>query len=84
MTKSLTNSDIAFRIELINDLISDLKEYHAMSLLGTSARVRMSLTLLKKKTLENIHANLEKINNTKEERFKASLRLIQGVLKDYE
>lgn len=84
MTKSLTNDDISFRIELINDLISDLKEYHAMSLLGTSGRVRMSLTLLKKKTLENIHANLEKINNTKEDRFKASLRLILEVLKEYE
>ena len=84
MTKSLTNTDISFRIELINDLISDLKEYHAMSLLGTSGRVRMSLTLLKKKTLENIHANLEKINDTKEDRFKASLRLIREVLKEYE
>lgn len=84
MTKSLTNADISFRIELINDLISDLKEYHAMSLLGTSGRVRMSLTLLKKKTLENIHANLEKINDTKEDRFKASLRLIREVLKEYE
>lgn len=84
MTKTLTNADISFRIELINDLISDLKEYHAMSLLGTSGRVRMSLTLLKKKTLENIHANLEKINDTKEDRFKASLRLIREVLKDYE
>lgn len=84
MTKTLTNADISFRIELINDLISDLKEYHAMSLLGTSGRVRMSLTLLKKKTLENIHANLEKINDTKEDRFKASLRLIREVLKEYE
>lgn len=84
MTKSLTNADISFKIELINDLISDLKEYHAMSLLGTSGRVRMSLTLLKKKTLENIHANLEKINDTKEDRFKASLRLIREVLKEYE
>jgi hypothetical protein len=84
MTKTLTNADVSFRIELINDLVSDLKEYHAMSLLGTSARVRMSLTLLKKKTLENIHANLEKINDTKEDRFKASLRLIREVLKEYE
>lgn len=86
MTKALTKSDILFRIELINDLISDLKEYHAMSLLGTSARVRMSLTLLKKKTLENIHSNLEQIDDNKVEQyqFESSLRLIREVLKEYE
>lgn len=57
MTKVTTKSDILFKIGLMNDLISDLKEYHTMSLLGTSGRVRLSLMELKRKTIDNIYAN---------------------------
>ena len=86
MTKVSTQSEILFRIGLINDLISDLKEYHAMSLLGTSGRVKMSLTLLKKRTLENIHTNLEQIDENKAEQYhlSSSIRLINKVVKEYE
>lgn len=86
MTKATTKSDILFKIGLINDLISDLKEYHAMSLLGTSGRVKMSLTLLKKRTLENIHANLDQIDENKAEQYylSSSIRLIHKVIKEYE
>lgn len=70
----------------MNDLISDLKEYHAMYLLGTSGRVKMSLYELKKKTLDNIYANLESIDSYKAERYQlgASIRLICKVIKEYE
>lgn len=53
----------------MNDLISDLKEYHAMSLLGTSGRVRLSSMELKRKTIDNIYANLEQIDSDKAERY---------------
>lgn len=69
MTKVTTKSDILFKIGLMNDLISDLKEYHAMSLLGTSGRVRLSSMELKRKTIDNIYANLEQIDSDKAERY---------------
>ena len=86
MTKVTTKSEILFKIELMNELLSDLKEYHAMSLLGTSGRVRMSLDNLKKKTMENIYSNLEQIDAEKADRLQlgSSIRLIIKVLKDYE
>lgn len=86
MTKVTTKSDILFKIGLINDLISDLKEYHAMSLLGTSGRVRLSLMELKRKTIDNIYANLEQIDSDKAERYQlgTSIRLINKVVKEYE
>ena len=70
----------------MNDLISDLKEYHAMSLLGTSGRVRLSLMELKRKTIDNIYANLEQIDSDKAERYQlgTSIRLICKVIKEYE
>lgn len=70
----------------MNDLVSDLKEYHAMYLLGTSGRVKMSLYELKKKTLDNIYANLEQIDSDKAERYQlgASIRLICKVIKEYD
>ena len=86
MTKVTTKSDILFKIGLMNDLVSDLKEYHAMYLLGTSGRVKMSLYELKKKTLDNIYANLEQIDRDKAEKFhlSSSIRLIVKVIKEYE
>ena len=86
MTKVTTKSDILFKIGLMNDLISDLKEYHAMSLLGTSGRVRLSLMELKRKTIDNIYANLEQIDSDKAERYQlgVSIRLICKVIKEYE
>lgn len=86
MTKVTTKSDILFKIGLMNDLINDLKEYHAMSLLGTSGRVRLSLMELKRKTIDNIYANLEQIDSDKAERYQldASIRLICKVIKEYE
>ena len=86
MTKVTTKSDILFKIGLMNDLISDLKEYHAMSLLGISGRVRLSLMELKRKTIDNIYANLEQIDSYKAERYQlgASIQLICKVIKEYE